>query len=506
MKDIRSILRLTHESGLSVREVSERLGLSKSTVSTYLLRAREAGLDGWPMPEGCGDDAALERRLFRQMGRPPRDTTEPDWQLISREMKRKSVTLLLLWQEYREAHPDGFGYTWFCDKFGAHEKRANPAYRHRHSAGAEMQTDYAGQTIPLIDPDTGEVHAAQLFVAVLGASSYTFAVASLHQQLPDWIDGQVRALEYFGGTPGSIVCDNLKAGVAKALWFEPTLTATFAAMAEHYDTTVLPTRPAKPRDKGKVEGAVLIVERWIIARLRNQQFFDLGVLNAEIAKLLEMLNGKIMRHVGRSRREMFEEIERATLRPLPVERFEYAEWKTAKVHPDYHVAVDRNFYSVPHGLIGKKVDVRLTQRVVEIFHDHKRVASHMRSSQRWFHITVNAHMPKAHQRYADRTPASLIERAARMGTNVQILVERMMSDRRHPEQGYRSAMGILSLGRGYGPARLDAACDRALAIEAITYASVLSILKSGLDQASPVTEPNRPTPSHGNIRGAVYYQ
>jgi len=506
MKDIRSILRLTHESGLSVREVSERLGLSKSTVSTYLLRAREAGLDGWPMPEGCGDDAALERRLFRQMGRPPRDTTEPDWQLISREMKRKSVTLLLLWQEYREAHPDGFGYTWFCDKFGAHEKRANPAYRHRHSSGAEMQTDYAGQTIPLIDPDTGEVHAAQLFVAVLGASSYTFAVASLHQQLPDWIDGQVRALEYFGGTPGSIVCDNLKAGVAKALWFEPTLTATFAAMAEHYDTTVLPTRPAKPRDKGKVEGAVLIVERWIIARLRNQQFFDLGVLNAEIAKLLEMLNGKIMRHVGRSRREMFEEIERATLRPLPVERFEYAEWKTAKVHPDYHVAVDRNFYSVPHGLIGKKVDVRLTQRVVEIFHDHKRVASHMRSSQRGFHITVNAHMPKAHQRYADRTPASLIERAARMGTNVQILVERMMSDRRHPEQGYRSAMGILSLGRGYGPARLDAACDRALAIEAITYASVLSILKSGLDQATPVTEPNRPTPSHGNIRGAVYYQ
>ena len=506
MKDIRSILRLTHESGLSVREVSERLGLSKSTVSTYLLRAREAGLDGWPMPEGCSDDAALERRLFRQMGRPPRDTTEPDWQLISREMKRKSVTLLLLWQEYREAHPDGFGYTWFCDKFGAHEKRANPAYRHRHSAGAEMQTDYAGQTIPLIDPDTGEVHAAQLFVAVLGASSYTFAVASLHQQLPDWIDGQVRALEYFGGTPGSIVCDNLKAGVAKALWFEPTLTATFAAMAEHYDTTVLPTRPAKPRDKGKVEGAVLIVERWIIARLRNQQFFDLGVLNAEIAKLLEMLNGKIMRHVGRSRREMFEEIERATLRPLPVERFEYAEWKTAKVHPDYHVAVDCNFYSVPHGLIGKKVDVRLTQRVVEIFHDHKRVASHMRSSQRGFYITVNAHMPKAHQRYADRTPASLIERAARMGTNVQILVDRMMSDRRHPEQGYRSAMGILSLGRGYGPARLDAACDRALAIEAITYASVLSILNSGLDQASPVTEPNRPAPSHGNIRGAVYYQ
>lgn len=506
VKDIRSILRLTHESGLSVREVSERLGLGKSTVSTYLLRAREAGVNSWPMPDGYDDDAVLERKLFRQMGRPARDTTEPDWQLISCEMKRKSVTLLLLWQEYREAHPDGFGYTWFCNKFSAYEQRLRPTYRHRHAAGAVMQTDYAGQTLPLIDPDTGEAHAVQLFVAVLGASNYTFAFASLHQRLPDWIEGQVRALEYFGGVPASIVCDNLKAGVAKALWFEPTLTATFAAMAEHYDTTILPTRPAKPRDKGKVEGAVLIVERWIVAKLRNSQFFDLAALNAEIARLLELLNAKTMRHVGKSRRELFEEIERAALKPLPATPFEYAEWKTAKVHIDYHVAVDRNFYSVPHGLIGRKVDVRLTQRVVEIFHDHKRVASHVRNSQRGFHITVNTHMPKAHQRYADRTPASLIQNATRIGVNVAVMVERMMSDRRHPEQGYRSAMGILALGRGYGHARLDAACDRALAIEATTYASVHSILKSGLDQAKPSREPNPPTPTHDNIRGAAYYQ
>ncbi len=506
VKDIRSILRLTHESGLSVREVSERLGLSKSTVSTYLLRAREAGLDSWPMPPGNEDDAALERTLFRQVGRPPRDTVEPDWPLIARELKRKSVTLVLLWQEYREAHPDGYGYTWFCDKFHAHEKRVNPTYRHRHAAGEVMQTDYAGQTIPLIDPETGEIHQAQLFVAVLGASNCTFAMASLHQRLPDWIEAQVQAMNYFGGVPASIVCDNLKAGVAKALWFEPTLTATFAAMAEHYDTTILPTRPVKPRDKGKVEGAVLIAERWILARLRNQRFFDLAALNAEIARLLDQINGKTMRHVGRSRREMFEEIERAALRPLPAAPFEYAEWKTAQVHPDYHVAVDRNFYSVPHGLIGRKVDVRLTQRVVEVFHDHKRVASHVRTSQRGFHITVSAHMPKAHQRYADRTPASLIKRGAEMGTNVVIMVERLMRDRRHPEQGYRSAMGILSLGRAFGPDRLDAACEHALAINAISYASVLSILKSGLDRTRPVAEPVKPTPSHGNIRGAVYYQ
>lgn len=505
VRDIRTILRLTHEQGLSVRAVSERLKISKTTVSTYLLRAREAGL-AWPLPPAQDDDAGLERLLFGRAGRPPRDRREPDFAWVVRELKRKGVTLTLLWQEYRAAHPDGYGYTWFCERYAAFERRASPTFRHRHRAGAVMQADYAGQTVEVIDPVTGVIDAAQIFVAVLGASNLTFAFASLSQKLPDWIEGQVRALTFFGGVARAIVCDNLKAGVAKALWFEPTLTATFAAMAEHYDTAILPARAAKPRDKGKVEGAVLIVERWILARLRNQTFFSLAQLNAAIADLVEDLNNRPMRHAGKSRRQLFEEIERAALAPLPAAPFEYAEWKAAKVHPDYHVEVDKTFYSVPHRLIGRTVEVRLTHRVVEIFHDHQRVASHVRRSQRSGHVTVNAHMPKAHQRYANATPASLIGRAARIGPNAAILVERLMRDRPHPEQGYRSAMGILALSPRYGPDRLDAACERALRINAIAYSSVNAILKSGLDRAQPACEPATPAPPHANIRGNTYYQ
>lgn len=343
VRDIRTILRLTHEQGLSVREVAERLKIGKTSVSTYLLRAREAGLSCWPLPAGFDDDAALEQRLFHRMGRPPQDLSEPDWARVARELKREGVTLTLLWQVYRAAHPDGYGFTWFCDRFAAFRQRTSAVFRNRHAAGAVMQTDYAGQTVPVIDPATGVIHAAQIFVAVLGASNLTFAFASFSQRLPDWIDGQVRALSFFGGITKAIVCDNLKAGVAKALWFEPTLNATFAAMAEHYDTTILPTRSRKPRDKAKVEGAVLIVERWILARLRNRSFFSIAELNTAIAELLEELNNRPMRHVGKSRRELFEEIERTALRPLPAAPFEYAEWKTAKVHPDYHVEVDKTF-------------------------------------------------------------------------------------------------------------------------------------------------------------------
>ncbi len=506
LKDLRTILRLTYEQGLSVRAVAERLKLSKTTVSTYLLRAREAGLGSWPMPAGDLNDAALERQIFRRVGRPPQDLSEPDWSHVAQELKRKGVTLSLLWQDYRAAHPDGYGYTWFCQKHLEFQQRRHVSYRNRHEAGAVIQTDYAGHTIPLTNPITGEITQAQIFVAVLGASSLTFAMASLSQKLPDWIEAQCQALSFFGGVTKAIVCDNLKAGVVKALWFEPTLNQTFAAMAEHYDTTILPTRSRRPRDKGKVEGAVLIVGRWILARLRHRSFFSLAELNAVIEVLVAELNARPMRHLGKSRREVFEEIERSALAPLPTEPFEYAEWKRAKVHPDYHVEVDKTFYSVPHGLIGRQVDVRLTHRVVEIFHDHKRVASHVRRSQRSGHVTVNAHMPKAHQRYANMTPASLIGQATRLGPNVAILVERLMRDRPHPEQGYRSAMGVLSLARRYDRDRVEGACERALVINAVSYSSVDAILKAGLDRARPAAEPAKPAPAHANIRGGSYYQ
>ncbi|WP_198647729.1 transposase, partial [Rhizobium pusense] len=285
-----------------------------------------------------------------------------------------------------------------------------------------------------------------------------------------------------------------------------TINATFAAFAEHYDTTILPTRPKRPKDKAKVEGSVLIVERWILARLRNDRFFSLVDLNVRISQLLDDLNNRPMRRVGKSRRQLFEEIEQDALAPLPATPFEYSEWKSAKVHPDYHVEVDKAFYSVPHRLIGRQVDVRLTSRIVEILHDHQRVASHRRTSQRGGHVTVNEHMPKTHQHYANTTPASLIKQAAKIGRNAAILIERLMRDRPHPQQGYRAAQGVLSLARRYGPERLEAACDRALTINALSYSSVSTILKSGLDQAPPGAEPVKPTPVHGNIRGSSYYQ
>lgn len=506
VKDVRSILRLTYDQGLSVREIAQRLKISKTTISTYLYRAREAGLTCWPLPPGYEEDAAIARLLFQRAGRPPRDGQEPDWALIARELKRKGVTLTLLWQEYRAAHPDGFGYTWFCDRFNAFQQRTSATFRNRYEAGAVMQTDYAGHTVPIIDPATGIIDQAQIFVAVLGASSYTFVRASLSQTLPDWIESQVRALTFFAGVARAIVCDNLKAGVVKPLWFEPTLNATFAAMAEHYDTTILPTRSRKPRDKAKIEGAVLIVERWVLARLRNRTFFSLAALNAAIAELNEELNTRPMRHIGKSRRQLFEEIEKAALKPLPAAPFEYAEWKTAKVHPDYHIEADKTFYSVPHGLIGRQVDVRLTHRVVEIFHAHQRVASHVRRSQRGGHVTISAHMPKAHQRYANTTPAALIGRASKVGANTAILVERLMADRPHPEQGYRAAMGVLALAPRYGRERLEAACERALHIEAVSYSSVNAILKAGLDRETASAEPGKPAPRHANIRGSTYYQ
>jgi transposase len=277
-------------------------------------------------------------------------------------------------------------------------------------------------------------------------------------------------------------------------------------MAQHYDTTILPTRPARPRDKGKVEGAVLIVERWILARLRNMRFFSIEALNSAIADLLADLNARPMRRIGRSRRQLFDEIEQSALQSLPETAFDYAEWKRAKVHPDYHIEVLHSFYSVPHRLIGRHVDVRLTHRMVEIFHNHDRVAMHARRGQRGGHSTVTEHMPKAHQRHGAMTPQVLVSRAARVGTNVAIVVERVIRDRPHPEQGYRSALGVLSLERRFGRDRLEAACDRALTHGTVSFTSVKSILVTGLDKATEPTPPGPPTPEHQNIRGPGYYQ
>ena len=505
MRKVREVLRLRYALGVSERQIAVTVGISRSTVGEYLRRAAVIGIT-WPVPEGM-DDAEVERRLFTP---PTFEETParglPDWTAVHRELKRRSVTLLLLWEEYRAEHADGYGYSRFCDLYRQWRATISPTMRQTHGPAEKLFVDFAGDTVPVFDGATGAQRLAHVFVAVLGASNYTFAEARWSEGLADWIGLHVSALHAIGGVPKAIVCDNLKAGVTATCRYEPGINRTYQELAEHYDTAILPARPRRPRDKAKVEVAVLVVERWILARLRNRRFFNLADLNASIGVLLEDLNNRVMRQPGKSRRQLFEEIERQALAPLPATPFEYAEWKSAKVHPDYHVEVDKTFYSVPHQWIGRAVDVRLTYRLVEIFCNHQRIASHVRRSQRAGHVTVHAHMPKAHQRYANVTPARLIEMAARLGRNTAILVERLMRARPHPEQGYRSAMGILALARRYERERVDAACERALAIGAISYSSVSAILKSNLDRTLAQTDPVTPTPPHGNVRGSTYYQ
>ncbi len=503
MRKIRDAMRL-HASGLSTRKIAASLGVSQSTASEYLQRAERAGL-AWPLPDGL-TDAALERRLFHPTGGETRVVrARPDWPMIHRELRRTGVTLSLLWEEYRAVHPDGYGYSRFCDLYRRWEGRLTPTMRQHHVAGEKMFVDYAGATLEVIDPKTGEIRQAQLFVAALGASNFTFAEASWTQGLADWIGSHCRAFGYFGGVTAQIVSDNLKSGVTKACFYEPTVNRTYADMAAHYGTAVVPARPRKPRDKAKVEVAVQVAQRWIVARLRNRRFFSLAKLNAAIRELLDQLNDRVTRHLGASRRALFEELERNALKPLAQAPYVFAEWKQRTVGLDYHVEVDKHYYSAPHTLLREKVWVRLTERTVEIFHKGERVAAHARTSSNRQHTTVRDHMPSSHRRYADWTPERIKRQAAGIGLNTATLVDVILRERTHPEQGFRSCLGIVRLAKTHGRDRLEAACERALEIGARSYTSVNSILKNHLDRKRPEPATDGPAISHPNIRGAGYF-
>jgi len=506
MRCVREILRLKAE-GLSDRAIARSTRLSRSTVSDYAGRAAAAGLS-WPLPEGL-TDTALEAVLFIRGGpvAGARRKPEPDWPSLHRERRRPGVTLMLLWQEYRAAAPDGYGYSRFCELYDEWESRLSPTMRQVHPAGERLFVDYAGQTVDLIDGRTGEVRSAQVFVAVLGASSYTYAEATFTQTLPDWIGAHARALAFFGGVPRQIVPDNLKAGVLKADWHEPGLNPTYQDFATHYGTAILPARPRRPRDKAKVEVGVQVVERWILARLRNQRFFSLAELNGAIRMLLDELNGRPMRRLGISRRQLFDELDRPALAALPVEPYVYAEWRQRRVGLDYHVDVDGHYYSVPHRLLRQQVEARISERTVELFHKGERIACHLLGGARGRHTTVPEHMPSAHRRYAGWTHERILREAATIGPDTATLVEVILRSRPHPEQGFRACLGILRLARQYGTERLDAACCRGLEIGARSYGSISSILDKGLDrQPAPrlSTAPELPL-DHPNIRGPRYY-
>lgn len=504
MRKVREVLRLKYQGGLSNRDIGHACSLGRSTVADYLSRAAACGLV-WPLPVGL-DDERLERLLFPPPPPPALLRPLPEWPVLHSELKRKGVTLSLLWEEYKAGHPEGYQYSQFCEMYRRWRGMLSVWMRQTHKAGEKLFVDYAGQSVDVVDGSTGEVHQAQIFVAVLGASSYTFAEATWSQSLPDWIGSHMRAFAFLGGSPEIVVPDNLRSGVSKPCRYDPDINPTYQDMATHYGVAVIPARVRKPKDKAKAESGVLLVERWVLARLRNRTFFSLAELNLTIAQLLEQLNNRPFKKLPGSRRELFEKLDRPALKPLPSEPYQYAEWQKARVNIDYHVEVDRHYYSVPYQLVGKSLDLRVTSRTLECFHRGRRVASHALSFRKGRHTTLPEHMPEAHRQYLEWTPERLQRWAAETGPSTKELARAIMDSRPHPQQGFRAVLGILRLGKTYGDQRLEAACRRALDIKATSFKSVQSILKNGMDQKPLTKGRSDPEPiTHQNIRGSLYY-
>jgi len=506
MRKVREVLRLKWGCGLSNRAVGTSCAIAPSTVWDYVDRATRAGLS-WPLPEPMTDEE-LEAALFVSDAPPGNESRPlPDWPVVHQELRRKGVTLLLLWQEYKAAHPDGYQYTQFCQRYRQWAGTLDVCMRQEHKAGEKIFVDWAGQTVAVVDAASGRERQAQIFVAALGASNYTYVEATWTQTLPDWIAAHIHAWEAFQGVATLTIPDNTKTGVTAPCFYEPDLNPTYQDLALHYGTAVVPARVRRARDKAKVENAVQGVERRILAPLRNRTFFSLAELNQAIRQQLADYNDRPFQKLPGSRRSLFETLDRPALKPLPPTRYEFAHWKKVRVHIDYHVEVEGHYYSVPYQLVRRQVEIRFNTKTVECFHNGQRVASHPRSFLKGRHTTVAEHMPKNHREYRDWTPERLVRWAAKSGPATAGVVEAILASRPHPLQGYRSCLGVMRLGKQYGADRLEAACHRALAIDAASYRSVASILKQGLDRRPlPENPPPRPALTHVNVRGAQYYR
>ncbi len=509
MPKVLEILRLALQCQCSSRDIGQICKISHSTVQDYIQRARQAGLNYTQIE--TMDDQCLNSMLKRPL--PLRKTAKqnqpipmPDCAYLHQELKKKGVTLQLLWEEYKAIYPEGYRRTQFCEYYSRWKKKLKISMRQTHKAGEKVFVDYAGQTVPVRNRSTGKTNEAQIFVAVLGASNYTFAEATLDQGLENWINSHIHAYEYFQGVAKVTVPDNLKSGINKPCWYEPEINRTYQDMATHYGTVIIPARVRKPKDKAKVEVGVQVVERWILARLRNRTFFSVYELNTAIKELLETLNKKPFQKLEGCRQSVFESIDLPALSPLPQEAYELASWKKAVVNIDYHIEVNGHYYSAPYELRnGPALDIRCTQKVVEIFHNNRRVASHLRDDTTGRHNTIKEHMPKSHQKYLEWSPSRIIKWAGTIGEHVAKLVELIMEGRCYPEQGYRACLGIIRLAKRYDEQRLEAACQRAIIIGGHSYRSVCSILEKGLDQQPLPVVPKSKNITHDNIRGENYF-
>jgi transposase len=506
LRKIKEVLRLKWECQISERAIARSCRISRSTVSEYIKRAEAAGLK-WPISEEITDNQLYEQLFPRTIQLNPKAAYMPDWQAVHLELRKKGVTLRLLWMEYLESHPQGYGYSQFCQLYRNWSGKFKPTMRLNHKAGEKLFVDYAGQTVPVIDPNTGEIQEAEIFVAVLGASSYTYAEAQWHQDLPNWIGGHVRAYEFLGGVTEIVVPDNLRAAVNHPSRYDPEINQTYQEMAGHYGVAVIPARVKKPRDKSKAEVGVQNVERWILARLRNHRFFSLFELNKAIRELLKDLNHRKMEHLGKSRKELFDLVDKPALKPLPVTPYEFALWKKAKISIDYHVEYDDVYYSVPCHLYPAEVLIRATEKAIEIYHNGKRVALHPRSHEQGRHFTIKEHMPSDHRFYSEWSPERFIRWAEKIGPETIKVVQMELVSRQHPEQAFRACLGILGFARKYSVERLESACRYAVANEIHSYKGIKNILVNHLDQLNDSEEISQLSlmPPHANVRGKDYY-
>jgi transposase len=505
MNKISEVLRLRYELKCSYRDIARSLNIGATTVATNLARAKAAGV-GWPLPEGMSEED-LYSKLFLPTNTPNKQKPLPDWEWVYQELRKKGVTLQLLWREYRDIHPTGLSYTRFCDRYRAYTKATTPIMRQIHKGGEKTFVDYAGMTVPWIDLSTGEIHEAQIFVGSLGASQFTFVEATATQSLPDWIQSHIRMWEYFGGVSQVVVPDNLKSGVTKAHRYDPDVNANYQYVGEHYGFAIVPARAVKPKDKAKVENAVGCIERQILAPMRHITFTSVAEINAAIKPRLIAFLQQSFQKMKASRQSLFDELDKPALKPLPPEKYQYAQWQHAKIHIDYHFSFDNHYYSVPYKYIHHEVEVRATSNTIECFYKRNRISSHPRSYLRYQHSTLEEHMPKAHLAHAESSPEHMKRWANKIGPHTTKFIECLIASRAFPEQAYRTCLGVLRLSSRYGEDRLEKASAIAYESGATRYQQVEAILKNKLDTVprSPVTT----TPvivSHENIRGSDYYK